>query len=389
MAHATQPLNPTNMNIQATFNPLSKLFTDLEPKPMLSKQRTRPQVCINEIANQLTADLGIGMWLILPESGKVTICPVARELFGQAMEGLYTVNGLIRSLLSEDARKLVRGLKEACRNKGHIQMDLRLKTLLRGEVNWLRVTGKFVDAAESGNEVQIRGTVVDITEEKNLQLKREDYVHLLNHELKSPLTTMILYIQAAKKRVHLQELNDTVEMLTKAEHQVGSMTRMIDNFLGDSMLSNSRMPILPQRFDMLQLLQEVALEMENQYPARHFELGFSSAAVVCADRDKIAQVLVNYLGNAVKYSSGDSPILINCSCKADELQVSVTDSGAGISEQDQEKVFDRFYRTHTTGAKGFGLGLYLVKEIISSHGGQVWVNSTLGKGSIFHFSLPQ
>jgi two-component system sensor histidine kinase VicK len=377
------------MNIQATFNPLSNLFIALEPQPVLTRQRTRHQVCINEIANQLTADLGIGMWLILPESGKITICPVAKELFGQALEELYTINGLIRSLMTEDARKLVRGLREACRNKGHIKMDLRLKTLLRGEVNWLRVSGKFVDAAESGNEVQIRGTVVDITEERNSQIKREDYVHLLNHELKSPLTTMILYIQAAKKRVRFQELNDTMEMLTKAEHQVGSMTRMIDNFLGDSMLSNSRMPILPQRFDMLQLLQEVALEMGNQYPGRHFELAFSSVAVVCADRDKIAQVLVNYLGNAAKYSSGESPIRINCSCKADEFQVSVTDHGAGISEQDQKKVFDRFYRTHTTSAKGFGLGLYLVKEIISSHGGQVWVNSTLGKGSIFYFSLPQ
>lgn len=376
------------MNIHPSFSFPNNNFGKFQEIPVARKRVTENEVSIQHIAHNLTADFGIGMWLIIPESGKVTICPLARKLFSQVMGDFYNVNGLIRSLVLEDAKKLLNGLKEACRNKCGIKMDLRLNRLTKGEFPWLRISGKYVSSKESGNVAQIRGTVIDITQEKNLQMKRDDYVHLLNHELKSPLTTMKLYIQSAIKRSKINNEDLTVEMLNKAEHQVGAMCRMIDNFLGDSIAINSKIPIVHQDFEMLKLLHEVATEMGHQYPGRRFEIGFSSDAIIWADREKIAQVLINYLGNAVKYSAQDSPISVKCSINAQELHVSVSDHGAGISSDDQSKVFDRFYRTHTTGAKGFGLGLYLVREIISAHNGKVWLESELGEGSTFHFSLP-
>ena len=376
------------MTIHQSLSLPNNNFENFLEIPVVKNKTVESEVSLQQIAHNLTADFGIGMWLILPESGKITICPIARKLFGKVTGECYNVNGLIRSLVIEDAKKLLNGLKEACRKKSNINVDLRLNRLTKGEFSWLRIAGKFVSAKETGSFDQIRGTIIDVTKEKNHQTKREDYIHLLNHELKSPLTTMKLYIQAAKKRSSLKKEQLTVEMLSKAEHQVGAMCRMIDNFLGDSMAANAKIPIAPKDFTVLELLHEVASEMGHQHPSRCFEIEFSSDAIVWADREKIAQVLVNYLSNAVKYSTEGSPIIVKYSIISQQLQVSVSDCGAGISLKDQHKVFDRFYRTHTTSAKGFGLGLYLVKEIILQHQGKVWVDSCVGKGSTFFFSLP-
>jgi len=112
---------------------------------------------------------------------------------------------------------------------------------------------------------------------------------------------------------------------------------------------------------------------------------------VHADRDKISQVISNFMNNAVKYSPKGKNIVVSCVASNSTVQVSVTDEGMGIKPQNQEKLFDRFYRiesVQTQNISGFGLGLYLSAEIIYRHNGKVWVESEIGKGSTFYFSLP-
>ena len=112
---------------------------------------------------------------------------------------------------------------------------------------------------------------------------------------------------------------------------------------------------------------------------------------VKADRDKIGQVINNFLSNSLKYSPTGKNIEISCKEVNDNVQVSVTDEGMGIKPQDQKKLFDRYYRIEnmeTQNISGFGLGLYLSAEIIRRHNGKVWIESEIGKGSTFYFSLP-
>ena len=112
---------------------------------------------------------------------------------------------------------------------------------------------------------------------------------------------------------------------------------------------------------------------------------------VIADRDKIGQVINNFISNAVKYSAGGSTIQVACVTVDCMAVVSVSDEGEGIKQEDQAKLFDRYYRIegpHTKTVAGFGIGLYICAEIIQRHDGRIWVESEIGKGSTFYFSLP-
>src|SRR5581483_10098106 len=113
---------------------------------------------------------------------------------------------------------------------------------------------------------------------------------------------------------------------------------------------------------------------------------------VVADRERIEEVLQNLLDNAVKYSPWLAHLTVSCRITGDEVIVSVSDAGMGISLRDQEQIFDRFQRAgdaHSRSAPGAGLGLYICRAIVEAHGGRIWVESTLRQGSTFSFSLPR
>ncbi len=115
-------------------------------------------------------------------------------------------------------------------------------------------------------------------------------------------------------------------------------------------------------------------------------------APVMADRDRIEEVLQNLLDNAVKYSPRHRAVTISCRATGDEVIVSISDTGMGISLRDQEQIFDRFQRVGDQNSKalpGAGLGLYICRAIVEAHGGHIWVESTLRQGSTFSFSLPR
>jgi len=334
--------------------------------------------------SQLLQNAGIGIWNFAIDADEISLCPTASAFFKNSKASV-SIFRILRLILLPDARMLIKALNKACRKKGSLSADVRLITAIDENPRWLRISGKYNNDKE--NEA-LGGTIIDISAEKAEEQRKEDYVALLNHELKSPLTTMKLYVQMALKQISLGQADQISETLDKAEMQVGVMSRMIDNFLTTSAVSNSSLQLVHEPFDMVKLVYDTVTEIGMIYPDRKLDICFSSDAIVFADREKIAQVLINYLSNAVKYSPAQGAISVKCRTHANQVQVSVTDEGRGIASEDQAKIFDRFYRTNPSGIKGFGLGLYLVKEIINGHKGKVWLDSVKGGGSTFHFSLP-
>ncbi|RZM17963.1 MAG: PAS domain-containing sensor histidine kinase, partial [Pedobacter sp.] len=123
----------------------------------------------------------------------------------------------------------------------------------------------------------------------------------------------------------------------------------------------------------------------------HFLFEDVETAVVNADRDKIAQVMHNLISNAVKYSPPETTIIVSTALVSGNVKVSVKDQGMGINSEDLPRIFDRYYRVEnniTTSVSGFGIGLYLCSEIVHRHHGEIWVDSELGKGSVFSFAIP-
>jgi signal transduction histidine kinase len=179
-------------------------------------------------------------------------------------------------------------------------------------------------------------------------------------------------------------------ILEKTNHQVKQMTSLINRFLNVSRLEAGKIYLNKENFEINVLIEEIVEEVSTTSNHAIIILPGSKLSVN-ADREKIGQVINNILRNAVKYSPKDRNIEVSCIESTRSVQVSIRDEGEGIHPADQEKLFDRYFRVERENSSitpGFGIGLYLSSEIVQRHSGRIWVESELGKGSTFCFSLP-
>ncbi len=231
----------------------------------------------------------------------------------------------------------------------------------------------------------------DITEQKRDEQRKNDFIGMASHELKTPLTSLMALIQTLQRKLATSPDEFVPTALNKAVQQTRKMTSLINGFLNISRLESSKMIIEKQEFDLAELAREMVDDIQMTVTAHSFELDAKDTLTVMADKDKIGSVISNFLSNAVKYSPKGKFIKIKCERHENEAWVSVQDEGMGIRAEDRDKIFDRYYRVkseHTNNIAGFGIGLYLSAEIIQRHDGRVWLESEKGVGSTFHFSLP-
>ena len=242
-----------------------------------------------------------------------------------------------------------------------------------------------------GNIIGLSKIARDITEKKQDETRKSDFIGMVSHELKTPLTSLNAIIQVANYKMHASGDPFLSGAMAKASVQVKRMTAMINGFLNISRLESGKMLIEKEDFELDQLINEIIDETRLIVTSHTVEFTVCDPVTVHADRDKISSVISNLLNNAVKYSPRGKLIVVNCTVSADNVQVSVCDEGMGIKPHDLERIFDRYYRVetdHTRHISGFGIGLYLSAEIVHRHGGSIWAESESGKGSTFYFSLP-
>ncbi len=273
------------------------------------------------------------------------------------------------------------------------------KEQVRGEVSFPHATqGRRVydyiltPVIDAQGKVQaVAGTTRDITEIKENEQRKNAFISMVSHELKTPLTSTINYVQVTKKRAEEHADPIAADMLDRAGRQLAKMTRMINGFLNVSRLESGSMQIDLQPFDFAGLVKEVQEEIIVAIKSHPIEFMPLKEIWLNADREKIIHVFNNLLENATKYSPAGSPITVNYVIEGGFIKVSVEDKGMGISENELPLLFERYYRVKEAEAKhisGFGIGLYLCAEIIKRHGGEIWASSELGKGSTFTFTLP-
>lgn len=232
--------------------------------------------------------------------------------------------------------------------------------------------------------------VRDITERKQEEMRKNDFIAMVSHELKTPLTSLKAYLQVLLQAANKQGNSFELNALSRAETQVQKMTAMIHDFLNLARLEDGKITIHKTLFELHPLIEEVSGE------APYLNLNHRINVVDCenirlvADRDKLGQVLNNLLSNAIKYSPKGGMITIGCEKLDKQVKVFVKDEGVGISAEDQKRLFERFYRSKDERIKtvsGFGIGLYLVSEILRYHGSQIAVDSAPGAGAIFYFLM--
>lgn len=258
------------------------------------------------------------------------------------------------------------------------------------QLRWVRAKGQaYFD--KDDRPVRFIGSVLDITEQKQDEQRKNDFIGMVSHELKTPLTSLKALLQVAHAKLKNSDDLFLKSAMDKANRQVKKMGNMINGFLNISRLESGKLHLSLDRFDLDQLLAEVILETKITATKHQIELLNCKSLNVYADKEKISHVVSNLLSNAIKYSPQGLNIEVRCEVVGSNAQVSVKDEGMGIEENDRKYLFNRYYRIEsdqTQHISGFGIGLYLSAEIIQAHHGQVWVDSEPGKGSTFYFSLP-
>ena len=228
----------------------------------------------------------------------------------------------------------------------------------------------------------------------------EEFLGMVSHELKTPLTSIKGNTQLAVRQLKnsLQSLEKILGLYEGAEHQTRRLNRLVDDLLDVSRVQAGYMDLHLTACDLSSIVRQSVEEQQQTWPNRTITLesGDVQTALIHADADRIAQVIMNYITNALKYSREDQPVEVNLQKQEDQVKVSVRDYGPGLSAEQQQYIWERFQRVpdmeiqsssyHSNA--GLGLGLYICKTIIERHRGQVGVDSNAGAGSTFWFTLP-
>lgn len=242
-----------------------------------------------------------------------------------------------------------------------------------------------------GNIQMWIGTSTDIHELKEMDEQKDFFIAMVSHELKTPITSMKGYVQILQskyKNTGDAFLKSSLETVNK---QIAKTSKLISELLDVSKIKSGSLSLNREKFSLNQLIREVINEVIHINPGYRIIFDKQFYAPVIADKERISQVMVNLLTNAIKYSPDNNEVVVECTPSDTYVLVVVKDRGIGISKTDQEKIFERFYRVEGKNENkftGFGIGLFIASEIIHKHYGRIGVTSEPGKGSVFYFELP-
>jgi PAS domain S-box-containing protein len=243
----------------------------------------------------------------------------------------------------------------------------------------------------NGDIVGLSKIARDITENKLMEKKKDEFIGFVSHELKTPLTSLRSYVQIALHQARKQELDFIANALSRADIQTKKMEKMISDFLNISRFEEGKMQLELSRFDIVSLIKN-CVEDASIVSTRHLiSYDGITECFVYGDQEKLSLVMTNLLGNAQKYSPEQGNITVCCHNKGNNILISVKDEGIGISTADQKRLFQKFFRVsneQTRFISGFGIGLYLVSMILELHGSTISVESCQGSGATFLFQLP-
>ncbi|MFA6082847.1 ATP-binding protein [Mucilaginibacter sp.] len=342
-----------------------------------------------DIAQMALDSANVGIWILHATSWNFLPSTRTKALFGFLPEEEMSFDDALLKVDDKHRRAVLAAVEKAIKQHSNLYVECPVISPTEKKNRWLSITGGFSTSDLTNS--YFSGIVVDITEQKQNDLRRSKFIGMVSHELKTPLTALKAYVQMLNNWAKKQKDSFTIGALSKVEKQVKKMLNMINSLLNLSGAEAGKIHLNKQEFDMDELIREVIDETLFITSSHNITIAPGDRVRVNADRDKIEQVMVNLLSNAAKYSGKEEPIEVACTKEENTLTVSIHDQGMGISPDDIEKLFLPHYRAETRETEkiaGFGIGLYLCSEIIHRHKGKIWVESEPGHGSTFKFTLP-
>ncbi len=230
----------------------------------------------------------------------------------------------------------------------------------------------------------------DIEERIEADKKKDEFISIASHELKTPVTSLKAYTQILQSTFNDQNNAPAAEMLSKMNKQVDKLTTLIVDLLDVTKIEKGELVFEMEDFDFNELVKEIAEEMQRTTNTHKIILDLNDCDPVKGDRNRIGQVIVNFISNAIKYSPNGERIFIKTFCEKNKVRLSVKDDGIGIPREEHRNIFKRFFRVSSKSNytfPGMGLGLFISSEIIKRHGGRIFFESDEGKGATFSFEI--
>jgi PAS domain S-box-containing protein len=294
-----------------------------------------------------------------------------------------------KMLHPEDFQRTIEIWTECMQNGTEYAMEHRLK-MKNGDYKW-HLSRAFSKKDYEGKIVKWFGTATDIDEIKVHEKRKDDFIKMASHELKTPITSIKGYIQLLQEKFSKSDDSLLPMALNTVERQVNKLTKLISELLDVKTIESGSFGLKKIKFCLNDLVVET-LEDVKMIATKH-SIDFINAEplTVFADKERISQVVINLVTNAIKYSPKEGNITVVISSDEHNAIVSVKDLGIGINENEHGKIFENYYRVSGSVEEtfpGFGLGLFIVSQILKQHGGKIWLESKPQQGSTFYFSIP-
>jgi two-component system phosphate regulon sensor histidine kinase PhoR len=319
-----------------------------------------------------------------------------------ADEKIILMNPSLRKLFLIDSNPEGKKPLEAIRNTA---VDEMIERIIKGEqqlateeivINMPEEKVLKVNGVPIMSNNRLEGAILvfhDITELRRLEKIRQDFVANVSHELRTPISSIKGYAETLLDGALKDKIN-AKEFISIIYQDANRLASLINDLLDLSKIESGKLKMSFTALDPVSLITKGVMVIANQAKAKSIIVKIDlpkDLPKIKADETRFIQIMVNLLDNAIKYSSEGATATISAKLADDALQIDISDTGIGISEEDLPRIFERFYRVDKARSRelgGTGLGLSIVKHIVSAHSGQVWVKSEPGHGSTFSFTIP-
>jgi len=241
-----------------------------------------------------------------------------------------------------------------------------------------------------GNIIGASKIARDITDKVESEKRRDEFVSTASHELKTPITSQKAFGELLEQIIDKEGYTKLKPYIQRINQQTNKMTKLVEDLLELSRVQTARLKMENKKFIFDNLIDEIVSSVQLTTKYKIIRNGKTNKKIY-ADRERLSQVLMNLLTNAIKYSPKTDKILVTTKVKGSSVITGIQDFGIGIAKEYHHKIFERFFRITDMDEKtypGMGIGLFLSQEIISRHNGKLWVESVKGRGATFYFSLP-
>jgi PAS domain S-box-containing protein len=304
--------------------------------------------------------------------------------------------GWLQACHPDDRERVVARWMSSLKSGEVFESELRLRRASDDSYRWF--LARAVPERNAAGEIERWiGTATDVDDQRRDRealsaavQSKDDFLAAASHELRTPLAAAKAQVQLTTRRLDPERDATIGRSMRLVAAQIDRMTRLVEDLLDVSRLQTGRLSLQLVEFDLCDRIRGEVERVQALSPNHQIVVELPERIEVVADRDRIDQVVINLLTNAVRYSPGGGPIQVSARTALDAIEVAVSDRGVGIPTEKQTQIFERFGRAHGARYGGLGLGLTIAQGIIEQHGGRIWVESSgkPGEGSVFRFAIP-